>query len=103
MNMPQSLEDIAIGQRARVLGFVKRARQAPEERMTAQGENRPSRDDLAYRQRLLSMGLTPGTEFLVTRVAPMGDPVEISLRGFSLSLRRDEAAMLLVEPVDAQS
>ena len=49
-----------------------------------------------YRNRLLSMGLTPGTEFLVERRAPLGDPVEISLRGFRLSLRRAEAAQLRV-------
>jgi ferrous iron transport protein A len=43
------------------------------------------------------MGLTPGTELRVTRVAPMGDPVEIQVRGFRLSLRKDEAAALQVE------
>jgi ferrous iron transport protein A len=43
------------------------------------------------------MGLTPGTEFTVTRYAPMGDPVEIEVRGFALSVRKDEATMLLVE------
>jgi ferrous iron transport protein A len=49
-----------------------------------------------YRNRLLSMGLTPGTRFKVERHAPLGDPVEISLRGFRLSLRRMEAASLRV-------
>ncbi len=51
----------------------------------------------AYRRKLLSMGLTPGAELSVTRVAPMGDPVEIEVRGFALSVRKDEAAMLSVE------
>lgn len=51
----------------------------------------------AYRRRLLSMGLTPGVEVRVIRVAPMGDPVEIGVRGFSLSLRREEACALTVE------
>ena len=51
----------------------------------------------AYRKRLLAMGLTPGTSFSVTRFAPLGDPVEIKLRGFSLTLRKDEAAVLLIE------
>jgi ferrous iron transport protein A len=51
----------------------------------------------AYKQKLLAMGLTPGTEFTVTRVAPLGDPVEILVRGFKLSLRKDEAAALVVE------
>ncbi len=50
----------------------------------------------AYRRKLLSMGLTPGAEFRVLRRAPLGDPVEIHLRGYNLCLRRDEAAALLV-------
>ena len=45
----------------------------------------------------LAMGLTPGVEFAITRVAPLGDPVEISLRGFAMSLRKAEAALLSVE------
>ncbi len=53
----------------------------------------------AYRQRLLAMGLMPGTVFTVVRVAPLGDPYELTLRGYTLSLRKHEAAMLLVEPV----
>ncbi len=51
----------------------------------------------AYRQKLLSMGLTPGTAFRMVRVAPLGDPVEIELRGFRLSLRKSEAEALLIE------
>ncbi len=54
----------------------------------------------AYKKKLLAMGLTPGTEFKVTRVAPLGDPVEILVRGFKLSLRKDEAAVLAVEALD---
>lgn len=50
-----------------------------------------------YRRKLLSMGLTPGIEFQVIRFAPLGDPVEIRIRGFHLSLRRDEANILLVK------
>lgn len=53
----------------------------------------------AYRKKLLAMGLTPGTEFTITRFAPMGDPVEIKLRGFSLSLRKNEASVLLIEKI----
>jgi ferrous iron transport protein A len=52
-----------------------------------------------YRKKLLAMGLTPGTEFTVTRFAPMGDPVEIKIRGFSLSLRKNEASVLLIEKI----
>ncbi len=51
----------------------------------------------SYRKKLLAMGLTPGTAFDVTRVAPMGDPVEIEVRGFKLSLRKHEAAAVRVE------
>ena len=54
----------------------------------------------AYKKKLLAMGLTPGTEFTVTRVAPLGDPVEIFVRGFKLSLRKDEAAALVVEELN---
>ncbi|MGR9072930.1 MAG: FeoA family protein [Gammaproteobacteria bacterium] len=54
----------------------------------------------AYRKRLLAMGLTPGTEFTVTRFAPMGDPVEIRIRGFSLTLRKEESAVLLIEKLN---
>lgn len=50
-----------------------------------------------YREKLLAMGLTRGIEVKVRRIAPMGDPVEIIVRGFSLSLRKDEAAALMVE------
>ncbi len=53
----------------------------------------------AYRKKLLAMGLTPGTEFKVTRFAPLGDPVEINLRGFSLTLRKDEASVLQIEKI----
>lgn len=78
--MSLSIQDLKVGDAARVQGFDK--------------ANPGSR---AYRQKLLAMGLTPGVEFVVTRVAPMGDPVEIRVRGFSLSLRKDEAAALIVE------
>ena len=55
---------------------------------------------LAYRERLLAMGLTRGTQFTVKRVAPLGDPVEISVRGFALSLRKDEAAVVMVDRIE---
>ncbi|EKD74296.1 MAG: ferrous iron transport protein A [uncultured bacterium] len=54
-----------------------------------------------YRHRLISMGLLPGTEFIVSHIAPLGDPVEITVRGFSLSLRKGEASILTVEQVSA--
>lgn len=75
--MPINLKELTVGDTGRVIGF-------------GDGSN-------AYRRKLLSMGLTPGVEFSVTRYAPMGDPVEIRVRGFSLSLRKSEAESLLVE------
>ncbi len=50
-----------------------------------------------YRNRLMSLGLTPGVEFKVQHVAPLGDPVEIRVRGFHLSLRWAEAGDIEVE------
>jgi Fe2+ transport system protein FeoA len=55
----------------------------------------------ALRRRLLDMGLTPGTEVTVCKTAPMGDPVELELRGYSLSLRLEDAAGIEVKPNDA--
>lgn len=52
-----------------------------------------------YRHRLISMGLIPGTELIVSRIAPLGDPFEIQVRGFSLSLRKHEADILVLEEV----
>ena len=46
--------------------------------------------------RLLEMGLTPGAEVTVVSAAPLGDPVELELRGYRLSIRRNEAARVVV-------
>ena len=51
------------------------------------------------RQRLLDMGITRGTELLVERHAPLGDPVEIEVKGYHLALRMDEARRIEVEDV----
>jgi len=53
--------------------------------------------DPVYRQRLISLGLLPGTEFVVGHRAPLGDPMTIHMRGFLLSLRKEEAAILEIE------
>lgn len=50
------------------------------------------------RSRLLEMGLLVGTPVSVVRFAPLGDPVEIKIRGYHLSLRRHEADLILVHP-----
>lgn len=69
--------DLAVGERGRIIGYE------------------PGQRD--YRQRLLAMGLTPGTELVVSRLAPLGDPVEVRVRGTAVSLRKSEAAVLQVE------
>lgn len=50
--------------------------------------------------RLVELGLTPGTEFTVTKIAPLGDPIEINVRGYRLCLRRNESADICLEPVE---
>ena len=53
--------------------------------------------DRGFARRLLEMGLLPGTEIAVVRRAPLGDPLELRLRGYSLSIRGAEAASIDVE------
>lgn len=50
----------------------------------------------SLRQRLISMGVTPGTRVIVRKYAPLGDPMEIRLRDFSLSIRKKDAAAIQV-------
>ncbi len=75
--MALSLKNLNVGDFCKIVGFEQSGK--------------------AYRKRLLAMGLTPGTRFRVTRFAPLGDPIEIRLRGFSLTLRKSEADVLLIE------
>ena len=51
----------------------------------------------ALRLRIMEMGLTPGAALRVTKLAPLGDPMAIALRGYSLSLRRADAALVEIE------
>ena len=51
----------------------------------------------AVRRRIMDMGLTKGTEVYIRKVAPLGDPVEITVRGYELSLRKADAEMIEVE------
>jgi Fe2+ transport system protein FeoA len=51
----------------------------------------------SLRKRLLDMGATPGTKIEVIKIAPLGDPVGIKVRGYHLSLRKDEASVISVE------
>lgn len=77
-----SLKDLHVGDIAHVVGFEK--------------------SFLPYRQKMLAMGLTPGVEFTVIRIAPLGDPVEIRVRGTDLSLRQNEVAAIRIERVERQ-
>jgi len=70
-----SLSSLGVRERGRIVGF-----ELPPDQ----------------RQRLLEMGLTIGAEFEVVRFAPMGDPLEIKVRGYRLSLRKREAAGILI-------
>lgn len=51
----------------------------------------------ALRRRLLDMGLTPNTRVLVRKVAPMGDPIELYLRSYVLTIRKDDAAKITLK------
>ena len=72
----KTLEDVAPGQRGIILQVGN--------------ENGP------VKRRLVDMGLTPGTEVTVRKVAPFGDPLELNLRGYELSLRKADAAQIQV-------
>jgi ferrous iron transport protein A len=69
------LTDLKIGEKALIEGFTVA-------------------DEMS--QRLLEMGLTPGEAVEVIRFAPMGDPLEIRIKGYLLSLRRDEAVLIKI-------
>ena len=51
----------------------------------------------AVRRRIMDMGITKGVEIFVRKAAPLGDPIELNLRGYELSLRKDDAAIIEVE------
>ena len=58
--------------------------------------------DGALRRRLLDMGLTPKTKVMVRKVAPMGDPSELYLRGYVLTIRAEDAAKIEIEEDSVQ-
>ncbi len=72
-----TINDLAPGTTARIVGYSSGA--------------------ATYRTRLLALGLTRGSEIKVAGVAPLGDPVNLDVRGFRLSLRKAEAAVVEVE------
>ena len=51
----------------------------------------------AVRRRIMDLGITKGTEIYVRKVAPLGDPIEVTVRGYELSLRKGEAENIVVE------
>ena len=51
----------------------------------------------AMKRRIMDMGVTPGVEIQVVKTAPLGDTVEVRVRGYELSLRKDEAALVNIE------
>ena len=51
----------------------------------------------AVKRRIMDMGITKGTEIYVRKVAPLGDPIEITVRGYELSIRRADAEMIQVQ------
>ena len=76
MQQQPSLSSLGVLERGRIIGF-----ELPPDQ----------------RQRLLEMGLTIGVEFEIIRFAPMGDPLEIKVRGYRLSLRKREASGILIQ------
>ncbi len=72
----QTLGDLSPGQSGTILSIDNRSK--------------------TVKRRLVDMGLTPGTEVKVTKIAPLGDPIEVSLRGYELSLRKEDAGQILM-------
>jgi len=71
-----TLKDVKIGKTAKVVKL--------------QGEG-------AVKRRIMDMGITKGVEIYVRKAAPFGDPIEITVRGYELSLRKADAEMIMVE------
>lgn len=72
----RTLKDVKVGESTRVV------------RVNGQG---------ALRRRIMDMGVTKGTKIYVRKMAPLGDPIEINVRGYELSLRKEDAASIEVE------
>ncbi len=70
-----------------------------EMKVGTSGKVKAIKATMMIKKRLLAMGLTPGTEFKIVKVAPMGDPIEMSVRGYRLSLRKSEASCLEADVV----
>ena len=84
----------------------KRGISAPEAENTVRGAKDAFTETVRtntslLRRHLLDMGLTPGIGVRVRKVAPMGDPIQIELRGYELTLRLDDARFALIEPAES--
>lgn len=55
----------------------------------------------AYRAKLLALGLTHGVKIKITNIAPLGDPIELAVRGYHLSLRKEEAKVVKVKEIES--
>ena len=77
----KTLRDVNIGESARVV------------RLHGEG---------AVKRRIMDMGITKGVTVYVRKVAPLGDPVEVTVRGYELSIRKADAEMIEVEPAAAE-
>jgi ferrous iron transport protein A len=77
--MEEKLRDLNPGEKAEIIGYETSER--------------------SYREKLLSMGLIRGTHITLLKIAPLGDPVEINVRGFNLMLRKDEADILKIRRI----
>ena len=74
--MTTNLKEVSIGSTCRVLKL---------------------RGEGAVKRRIMDMGITRGTEIYVRKVAPLGDPIEVTVRGYELTLRKADAEMIEVE------
>ncbi|MCX8123060.1 MAG: ferrous iron transport protein A [Spirochaetes bacterium] len=80
MHTDNTISALLVGQKALIVGFKNKNKK--------------------YRDKLLSMGLVKGTVFTITKIAPLGDPIEIEVRGFKLSLRKEESEILLIKKLN---
>lgn len=58
--------------------------------------------DASLRNHLLDMGIIPKTRVMIRKVAPMGDPIELHLRGYELTIRLDDARCIEIEPIKGE-
>ncbi|MCR4719153.1 MAG: ferrous iron transport protein A [Firmicutes bacterium] len=72
----RTLKDVKVGEEVQVV------------KLTGEG---------AVKRRIMDMGVTKGTKIYVRKVAPLGDPIEVTVRGYELSLRKQDAQMICVE------